>query len=208
MLSFSVKAETYPELIKKVTVGLHAMCSQTTAATGELDANPSDPQSDAEPELSVSSTEPKAPKRRGRPRKSAQGVAQAAPEPVAAVSGGELETDGDSEDEAPISERKAAGKAAGKQKQEPAPVAEPSEVEEEITADEDSDLNGATPPAAAKGPTKEEVLAVFNAVHKTRGVPACRTLLVSHGITRMSELKPEKYGAFKAACEKRLAKEA
>ncbi len=205
MFRLSISAKTHDELIVKI--GDYVESYRRLAAKVKLkeneDAKISNPAQPAfQPELPIPTPEPSKQKRRGRPRKGAETTTQASNEHVATSESDDGVTyDPNSEQE--TNGTSPVGKTAGKQEQKEDALDEDAINVNDIT--HDAGENGVAGEAAPVL-TREEVLKAFQQVHMKFGVPACRALLVSHGITRMSELKEPNFGAFAKACEKRLGR--
>lgn len=48
--------------------------------------------------------------------------------------------------------------------------------------------------------TKEQVIQALSEVHEKKGLPMAREILAQAGVSRVSEMKPEKYSAFVNVC--------
>jgi hypothetical protein len=83
-----------------------------------------------------------------------------------------------------------------------ASVGSPAAVEPKTAAVVGTDIaqTSTQPPTV----TREQVLVALQAVNDNKNFETARELLTKHGANKLSELKPEQYGAFVAACQEAL----
>ncbi len=213
MYRLVVRAENPTQLHIKLGEVLRKAGYQLTPINeGESNEKPDTRKPTRQLELPISKDKQAGKKRRGRPRKSPEATSEAASEPVSDNSERNSSESGDSWIETDsVSESSSVPLAAGQASRE---TTWEQESREESAVDTESDVasivhdDGGNGVMETPAPvlTREDVLKAFQHVNMAFGVPACRSLLVMHGITRISELKEEDYAAFKAACDKRLNK--